>query len=591
MTISKLFLQGIVLWCVLQMSSAALAQENTATIASKVFNQDYLFDDTLLIKTKDGAEISALLVRKKSQNSALPSILQFTVYARNDDRDLLGLKEIVDHGYVGIIAYTRGVYRSKDAIVPYEHDANDAYAVIDWISQQAWSNGSVAMMGGSYGGFTQWAAAKTLHPALKTIVPMVAGGPGFGLPMENNIFVTPNYEWAFHVTNKKTMDPTVYGNQARERFRAMRTTWWESGQAYRSLDKIDGQANPLLQKWLSHPNYDAYWQSMVPYQKEFAQITIPVLAIDGYYNDSQASSLYYLNERARYVPHAENYLIIGPYSHFGAQRGGDKTVYGVENHANALFDYKKIIFEWFDYVLKNGAKPSVLKDKINYFVVEENQWRSAPSIKEMSNAHLKLFLTGTKKKEHLYLDEKKPQREHFLMQTVDYRDRRFFNGNFYPDPLVRKELTVGDSYVFVSDAVENDVLINGAFTGEIFASINKRDMDFGVRLYELLPNGDYVHLSYVLQRASYAKDRTKRQLLNPNKKESLPLAQSRLISKLIRKGSRFVVYIDINKNPFAQINYGTGNDVSDETIADAKQALKVKWFNQSFIQIPLLKLH
>jgi hypothetical protein len=53
---SKLFLQAIVLWCVVQISSAVLAQENTATIASKVFNQDYLFDDTLLIKTKDGTQ-------------------------------------------------------------------------------------------------------------------------------------------------------------------------------------------------------------------------------------------------------------------------------------------------------------------------------------------------------------------------------------------------------------------------------------------------------------------------------------------------------------------------------------------------------
>lgn len=29
------------------------------------------------------------------------------------------------------------------------------------------------MYGGSYNGFTQWAAAKQLHPALKTIVPYV----------------------------------------------------------------------------------------------------------------------------------------------------------------------------------------------------------------------------------------------------------------------------------------------------------------------------------------------------------------------------------------------------------------------------------
>ncbi len=44
--------------------------------------------------------------------------------------------------------------------------------------------------------------------------------------------------------------------------------------------------------------------------------------------------------------------------------------------------------------------------------------------------------------------------------------------------------------------------------------------------------------------------------------------------------------LTVNKNDFAQINYGTGKDVSDETIADAKP-LHVEWHNSSFIDIPL----
>lgn len=582
------YIQALLFGLVLQNSDYAFAQSHPA--AAQVFDENYVFDDALLIKTNDGAEISALSVRKKDQKLALPAILQFTIYARNDDRDLRALKETADRGYVGVIAYTRGVYRSKNSIIPYEYDAGDATAVIDWISRQPWSNGSVGMMGGSYAGFTQWAAAKHAHPALKTIVPVVAGGPGFGLPMENNIFVTPNYEWAFHVTNSKTMDASVYEPAARERFKRMRTRWWETGQAYRSLDTIDGQANPLLQKWLQHPDYDTYWQSMVPYQNDFEKISIPVLAIDGYYNDSQGSGLHYLREHAKYRPDAEDYLVIGPYSHFGAQRGGDKSVYGVDNHPLSLFDHKALIFGWFDYILKDAPKPTQLRDKINYFVLEENQWRSAPSLEGMSNVSLKLFLSSVKNQNRYYLNPNPPRRETALHQIVDYRDRNTFDGDFYPDPLVRKELDAAGGLVFLSDAMQSDVLINGSFTGQIIASINKRDMDFGVRLYELLPDGDYVHLSYVLQRASYTKDRTKRQLLIPGKQEVLPLAQSRLISKLIRKGSRFVVYIDVNKNPFAQINYGTGKNVSDETIGDAKQVLKVNWSSRSYVQIPLLKL-
>ena len=58
------------------------------------------------------------------------------------------------------------------------------------------------MYGGSYNGFTQWAAAKRLHPALKTIVPYCPNDPGFGLPMTNNVFLTANYGWAFYAAEQ-----------------------------------------------------------------------------------------------------------------------------------------------------------------------------------------------------------------------------------------------------------------------------------------------------------------------------------------------------------------------------------------------------
>ncbi|WP_209444282.1 hypothetical protein [Pedobacter borealis] len=45
--------------------------------------------------------------------------------------------------------------------------------------------------------------------------------------------------------------------------------------------------------------------------------------------------------------------------------------------------------------------------------------------------------------------------------------------------------------------------------------------------------------------------------------------------------------LNIDKNPFAQINYGTGKDVSKETIKDAGTPLKIKWSTESFIELGL----
>ena len=45
----------------------------------------------------------------------------------------------------------------------------------------------------------------------------------------------------------------------------------------------------------------------------------------------------------------------------------------------------------------------------------------------------------------------------------------------------------------------------------------------------------------------------------------------------------------VSKSRFWQINYGTGKDVSDESILDAKEPLEVKWFNDSYIEIPVFE--
>jgi hypothetical protein len=104
-------------------------------------------------------------------------------------------------------------------------------------------------------------------------------------------------------------------------------------------------------------------------------------------------------------------------------------------------------------------------------------------------------------------------------------------------------------------------------------------------LYELTEKGEYFQLSYFLGRASYAQDMARRKLLTPGKLETIPFQRSRVFSKQLEKGSRLLVVLNIDKNPFAQINYGTGKDVSVETIRDAGVPLKIMWSTDSFIDI------
>ena len=157
-----------------------------------------------MVRTPDGTGISTLIVRP-AKPAPLPALLTFTIYA-NDDWAWADAKKAAAYGYAGVVAYTRGKGRSSDAILPLEHDGADASAVIAWIAKQAWNDGRVGMYGGSYSGYTAWAASKHRPAALKAIAASATMAPGIDVPMEGGIFVNFMYPWPLYVASNRTLD-------------------------------------------------------------------------------------------------------------------------------------------------------------------------------------------------------------------------------------------------------------------------------------------------------------------------------------------------------------------------------------------------
>jgi len=108
-------------------------------------------------------------------------------------------------------------------------------------------------------------------------------------------------------------------------------------------------------------------------------------------------------------------------------------------------------------------------------------------------------------------------------------------------------------------------------------------------LYELTAGGDYIRLfNPTLEfRASYARDRVHRKLLKAGERQELPFTSERMTSRQLHAGSRLVMILGVNKRPDREINYGTGNDVSEESIADGKIPFKIRWYSDSYIDIPV----
>jgi hypothetical protein len=352
---------------------AAEVYRTATPLIGPLFNEDdrrrYVIEQQL-VATSDGAQICTLVVRPRTASTTLPALLNFTIYS-GPYQPMFEARRTASRGYVGVEGFTRGKSCSPDDPVPVEHDGADAAAVIEWISRQSWSDGRVGMYGGSYEGFTQWAAAKHMPKALKAMMPSVTFAPGIDFPMDGNVFMNYAYPWPFYTTNTKGLDDATYSDQ--QRWDRLNHDWYVSGRPYRDLDAIDGTPNPVFDRWVRHPSYDAYWQSAIPYGREFSRIDIPVLTTTGYYDSGQIGAVYYFARHQQYRPGTEHYLLIGPYDHIRGQRGTISplgrtldTLRGYTLDRVAQIDIGELRYQWFDYIFRGGPKPALLRDKVNY---------------------------------------------------------------------------------------------------------------------------------------------------------------------------------------------------------------------------------
>ena len=573
------------IWAYLQFDAYRNFHPLVAALEEEDDSRRYVTDWDVLIKTPDGANISAVVVRPKDDSTPLPTLLEFTIYV--DSHTFA--KECAAHGYVGIVAFTRGERRSRGEVTPFKHDGDDARVVINWIAKQPWSDGRVGMYGGTYSAFAEWAAtAKRLPPALKAIATNSATAPGIDFPMTGDIVRNAGYRWSGCVSNLEDFDEKTCSDEAR--WRALDEAWYTSGKPYRELEHALGHRNLVFHNWLDHPSYDRFWQKMIPYQEQFRHIKIPILATTGYYAGGEVGTLYYFTEHYRYDPHANHTLLIGPYDDGSMQHGAPANLRGYQLDQAALLDLRELRYQWFDHIFKGADKPAALQDRVNYQVMGSNEWQHAASLEAMGKGTLKFYLdakaaTGGDTR-HLSL--RKLSDTTFVQHNVNLADR---SDATLPPPngIVSRSLQLRNAVVFVSDPLKHSQEFSGLFSGKLDFTVNKQDLDLTIALYELLPSGDYVQLFDPVYefRASYVQDRANRQLLKAGERQQLAFKSDRLTSRKLETGSRVVVVLGVNKRPDRQINYGTGGAVNAESIDDGRIPVKIRWYSDSYIDLPI----
>jgi putative CocE/NonD family hydrolase len=538
----------------------------------------YITEDGVTINVSQTATVSATVVRSRIDAGKLPALLEFTI-----DQGAYDAREAAAHGYASVLTHSRGQGEKEHPFEPFQSDGDDAREVIEWIAKQPWSNGRVGMQGSGYGGYVAWAAAKRLPPALKAIATSDPMAPGVDLPMSGGIFLNSAYRWVYAVTAPP--DDKIAGDDAR--WRALDDDWYKSGRRYREFPTLGGPGSVLFRRWLSHPSYDRYWQKMTPFREDFARINIPVLTMTGYYSAGQTAALYYFNQHRQYNARANHALLIGPYDEQGAQRGPSSSVRGLALDAAAVVELHDVRYDWFEYALKGAKRPAMLAAHLNYQLSGANEWRHASAFEVLDKKPLRFYLEAAPDGDQNRLVGSPSQTPSFLPQSFDLADRSDFAWRPAPD-IVLRGLKARNGELFFSEPLSQPVDVAGLFKGQLDFTVNRHDVDLRVALYELRANGEYVKLfdpAYAF-RASYARDRVNRKLLRAGERQQLAFRSEKMLARRLQAGSRLVMSLEVNKRADEQINYGTGDDVSEESIEDASSKLRIRWYHSSYVEIP-----
>lgn len=419
-----------------------------------------------LIPMRDGVTLSTDLYLPSGVGKA-PVILIRTPY-KKEMEEFEGWY-YARRGYAVAIQDVRGRFASQGQWEPFVHEAKDGYDTIEWLARQKWSSGRVGMIGASYEGWVQWAAAGLRPPHLAAMIPNVSPpDPFHNMPFDHGcLWLLPSLEWGLRVETNATGELSGEIEEANSRRNIP--------QLVTSLPVIDldkavlGKQSMWWRQWMAHPSPDAYWSTAMFRLKD---INVPVFHQSGWFDgDGIGSKLNYLGMAAN--RHANQKLTIGPWEHTDtAVRLSQKRDFGSE----AAVDLQREYLRWFDHWLKGMDNGIMQEPRVSLFVMGANRWLRGETYPLPETKFEKLYLTGGGK-----LSFAPPA-------SGEAPDRYVYDpGDPTPDDRASGERK--DTVVYTTEPFDKPLTIAGPLSAVLYAASSARDTDWFVHVMDVDENG------------------------------------------------------------------------------------------------------
>ena len=576
--------------------------------ATPVPASDYNIRWGVKIPMRDKVELNATLYLPKTPDGSAPKTpVVFTLTPYISDSYHPRAAYFACHGYVFALVDVRGRGNSGGEFEPFAQEPHDGHDVVEWLAQQPFCDGKVAMWGGSYAGFDQWATAKEFPPHLATIVPAAAAHPPLDYPSLDNVGEMYDMQW-FTFTSGKAGQLNLFGDSKLWRTKFLDA--YKNHIAFKTLDSFIGNPSANFQRILKHPTADSYYDAMVPTKEQFQKISLPILTITGQYDGDELGAMtFYRDHMANASPEAraKHFLIIGPWDHAGTRTPTDE-VGGIKFGSGAMVDLNDLHRQWYDWTMKNGAKPQFLKNQVAYYLLAagnsgaNGDWNYTDSYASLI-ANPKTFYLNSKNGDansvfrsgSLTPAKSANGADQFTYNPLDTRRGETVEGVEPNDKRAvidqRLPLSIGDDgLVYHTMQLPDETPLVGCPSVTLWVSIDTPDIDFEADLYEIQPDGTSIALWSDLRRLRYRESLREAKLVNPGEIVKCMFDPGLFVARKLMKGSRLRLVVTAVNSIFWQKNYCSGGVVADETAIDARIA-RVKVYHDaehaSAVELPL----
>ena len=504
------------------------------------------------VSMRDGVVLSTDVYLPSSVTDKVPAVLVRTPYGKEGGCEVY--YRYVQRGYAVVIQDVRGRNKSGGEWIPNYYEVEDGDETLNWIASQPWSSGSVGMVGGSYLGYVQWAAAASGNPHLKALISVVCAGSAFvDVPRRGGSLNSGMLAWAFSVS-QKTFKPEL-----------MERDDWQEVLRIRPLSDIPkkalGYEVPFLDQWFRPRDNDEFW-SRSDWQARWKGAQVPALIQSGWFDDNGMGTTQAL-ELVHDFPAQKRKVILGPWQHSGNSK---YDMHGVSFGSQALrFDLDLLYFRWFERYLKGVENGVGRESPVEYYTLGQEKWKTAENWPVPNTVERALYLTSsghanTSSGDGL-LTWQAPEREGRDSYRYDPQDPAVHIVDMSENELevpedYTKEERRKDILCYTTEPLAKDVIITGDMTAELYVSSSAPDTDFVVRVTDVDENGRSIKLADGVLSARYRNGFEKAEFLKEGEIACLRIRTTKL-SNCFRRGHRIRVTVTSGAENFIFPNSNT----------------------------------